>query len=478
VDLDVSTMTHSANLSHRPLRRRDFLEIGALGATGLALPSMLRNRALGSGSANFVNDKSVVFLFLAGGPSQYETFDPKSLAPSEIRGVTGEVQTNLPGVSFAGVLPQLAKHADKLAVVRSFKPEGGGIHEAETIRMLTGGTVEPRDNKMDGPGGSIGSLHARIRGMNHPHTGTPTYAYLQSPEIDEFYINFFLSCSQQGSAPGGLGSAYAPFTPSRGGTAIDNMNRRIPAKRLSDRRSLLASLDQFKRYADQSGQMDGLDQFRQQAFDVVNGGAVRKALDLEQEDARVVERYDTSHLQVHAHQKDKHGASTLGKMLLTARRLCEAGCGFVTVASGGWDMHGDGNNPGVLRGSESVARPMDHAVSAFLEDVHDRGLSENILLVITGEFGRSPKINNNGGRDHWGGITPLVLAGGGLKMGQVVGQSSRDGGAPATEPIRIRDLMATITHTVFDVGQMRLQAGLPPEILQLTENGHPIEQLF
>jgi hypothetical protein len=471
-------MTQSASSSHRPLRRRDFLQIGALGATGLALPTMLQNRALGTGSANFVKDKSVIFLFLAGGPSQYETFDPKQSAPAEIRGVTGEVQTNLPGVSFAGVLPQLSKHADKLAVVRSFKPEGGGIHEAETIRMLTGGTVEPRDNKMDGPGGSIGSLHARIRGLNHPRTGTPTYAYLQSPEIDEFYINFFLSCSQQGSAPGSLGSAYAPFTPSRGGTAIDNMTPRIPAERLSDRRSLLALLDQFKRRADQSGEMDGLDQFRRQAFDVVNGGAVRKALDLGQEDARVVKRYNTSHLQVHGHQKSKHGASTLGEMLLTARRLCEAGCGFVTVASGGWDMHGDGNNPGVLRGSESVARPLDHAVSAFLEDVHERGLSEKILLVITGEFGRSPKINNNGGRDHWGGITPLVLAGGGLKMGQVIGQSSRDGGVPASDPIRIRDLMSTITHTVFDVDQMRLQTGLPPEVLKLTENGRPIEQLF
>ena len=471
-------MTQPVTSRHPPLQRRDFLQIGALGATGLGLPSLLKSRALAAGSANFVKDKSVVFLFLAGGPSQYETIDPHQSAPFEIRGVTGEVQTSLPGVAFAGVLPQLARHADKLAVVRSFKPEGGGIHEAETIRMLTGGTVEPRDNKMDGPGGSIGSLHARIRGMNHPRTGTPTYAYLQSPEIDEFYVNFFLSCAQQGSAPGGLGSAYAPFTPGRGGTAIDNMNPRIPADKLSDRRSLLASLDRFKKQADQSGEMDGLDQFRQQAFDVVNGGAVRKALDLEQEDARVVKQYDTSHLQVRAHQKSKHGASTLGTMLLTARRLCEAGCGFVTVASGGWDMHGDGNNPGVLRGSESVARPLDHAVSAFLEDVHERGLSEDILLVITGEFGRSPKINNNGGRDHWAGIVPLVLAGGGLNMGQVVGQSSRDGGVPATEPIRIRDLMSTITHTVFDVGQMRLQASLPPEILKLTENGRPIEQVF
>lgn len=424
-----------------------------MGATGLGLSTLLRNRALAEGSASIVRDKSVIFLFLAGGPSQYETFDPKQEAPAEIRGVTGEAPTNLPGVTFAGVLPQLARRADSLAVVRSFKPEGSGIHEAETIGMLTGGTVEPRDNKMAGPGGSIGSLHARIRGMTHRHTGAPTYAYLQSPEIDEFYVNFFLSCAQQGSAPGGLGSAYAPFIPSRGGTAIDNMMPRIPAKQLDDRRSLLAALDRFRRGADRSGVMEGLDQFRQQAFEVVSGGVVRKALDLEQEDPRVVARYDTSHLKVLGHQKSEHGASTLGKLVLTARRLCEAGSGFVTVASGGWDMHGDGNNPGVLQGSESVARPLDHAVSAFLDDVSEHGLSDKILLVITGEFGRSPKINKNGGRDHWGGIVPLVLAGGGLKMGQVIGQSSHDGGVPATEPIRIRDLMSTITHTVFNVDE-------------------------
>jgi len=381
-------------------------------------------------------------------------------------------------LNFAGVLPQLARHVDKLAVVRSFKPEGGGIHEAESIRMLTGGTVEPRGDNMVGDSGSIGSLHARIRGMNDPKTGMPTYAYLESPEIDEFYIHKFLECARLGSLPGGLGPSYAAFTPSGAGTAVENMSLRIPSHRLSDRQQLLASLDRLKRHTDQTGTMVGIDRFGQQAFDVINGGAVRKALDLDSEEARVAARYDSSHLKVHRYQKSQDGASTLGKLLLTARRPCEAGCGFVTVASGGWDMHGDGNNPGVLRGSESVAKPLDHAVSAFLEDVHDRGLSDKILLVITGEFGRTPRINGAGGRDHWGGICPLVLAGGGLKMGQVVGQSTKDGGEPATEPIRIRDLMATITHTVFDVGQMRLQVGLPEMILRLTQNGQPIDQLL
>ena len=184
------------NSPHRLFPRRDFLQVGALGATGLALPLVLRNQASAATPTGFVKDKSVIFLFLAGGPSQYETFHPKQSAPSEIRGVKGEVQTRLPGLTFAGVLPQLARHADKLAVVRSFKPDGGGIHEAESIRMLTGGTVEPRGDNMVGDGGSIGSLHARIRGMNDARTGMPTYAYLEAPEIDEFYIQKFLENSR------------------------------------------------------------------------------------------------------------------------------------------------------------------------------------------------------------------------------------------------------------------------------------------
>jgi len=461
------------------LLRRDFVRAGVLGATGLSLPVLLRAQAASASPQSFIKDKSVIFLFLAGGPSQYETFDPKMTAPREIRSVTGEVATNLPGVTFAGMFPQMARHADKLAIVRSFKPEGGGSHEAESIRMLTGGTVEPRDNKMTGDGASIGAIHARIRGMNHPVTGVPAYAFLQAPELDEFYINFFLSCAQQGSAPGSLGPAYAPFTPTGSGPGIENLKLNIPADRLSDRRQLLSALDRINRAADNSGMMSGLDRFSQQAFEVLTGDNVRKALDLSREDESTLARYDTSGHTVYGH-KDRNlsGVSKLGTQLLTARRLCEAGCRFVTIASSGWDMHGDGNNPNVLRGTEMLGPPLDQAVAAFLEDVESRGLTRDILLVITGEFGRTPRLDNNGGRGHWGGICPLVLAGGGLRTGQLVGQSARNGDVPATEPITIRDLMATITHAIFDVGQLRLQAQLPREIIRLTETGRPIEQLL
>lgn len=460
------------------LSRRDFVRAGALGATGLTLPFLLRAQAASANPASFVKDKSVVFLFLAGGPTQYETFDPKMTAPREIRSVTGEIATALPGVTFAGKFPRMAQHADKLAIVRSFKPEGGGSHEAESIRMLTGGTVEPRDNKMTGDGASIGAIHSRIRGMNHPVTGVPSYAFLQAAELDEFYINFFLNCAQIGSAPGSLGPAYAPFTPTGSGPAIENLKLHIAADRLTDRRQLLAALDRINRNADASGMMSGLDRFSQQAFDVLAGDTVRKALDLSLEDASTLARYDTTSYTVYGHKDRKlSGVSKLGTQLLTARRLCEAGSRFVTVASSGWDMHGDGNNPNVLRGTEMLGPPLDHAVGAFLEDLESRGLTNDILLVITGEFGRTPQLDSNGGRGHWGGICPLVLAGGGLRTGQVVGQSAKNGDVPATEPITIRDLMATITHTIFDVGQMRLQAQLPREIIRLTEVGRPITQL-
>jgi uncharacterized protein (DUF1501 family) len=168
-------------------------------------------------------------------------------------------------------------------------------------------------------------------------------------------------------------------------------------------------------------------------------------------------------------------AKSLGKLLLLARRLCERGCGFVTVTTNFvWDMHADVNNATVQEGMEYLGGPLDHALSAFLEDVHTRGLSDKILLVATGEMGRTPKVNAKGGRDHWGNSTPLLLAGGGLNMNQVIGQTTRDAGEPATEPHGNRDLIGTIMHTLLDVGQVRLLSGLPTDVRQLISSTTPI----
>jgi uncharacterized protein (DUF1501 family) len=165
--------------------------------------------------------------------------------------------------------------------------------------------------------------------------------------------------------------------------------------------------------------------------------------------------------------------------MLLARRLCEAGCGFVTVTTNFvWDMHADQNNATMHEGMEYIGRPFDHAVSAFLEDVAARGLSEKILLVACGEMGRTPRLNDRGGRDHWGRLAPLLIAGGGLRMGQVIGRSDSTASEPATEPITIRNLLATVLHTAFDVGTLRVQRGLPREIAQQMTSWRPVEELI
>ena len=203
-------------------------------------------------------------------------------------------------------------------------------------------------------------------------------------------------------------------------------------------------------------------------------GGVAGAFDLSKEEDSTIARYDTAPL-VRPDQINKKwnnynhyvdNAKSLGKLLLLARRLCEAGCGFVTVTTSFvWDMHADVNNATVEEGMRYMGPPLDHAVSAFLDDVAERGLSDRILLVATGEMGRSPRINQNGGRDHWGNLAPLLLAGGGLKSGQVIGQSSRDAGEPSSEPIRIKNLVSTMLQTLVDPGELRLQPGIPRDII-------------
>ena len=423
-------LTLSTGSGNGKLARRDMLRIGALGLGGLSLPWLLQQQA--EAGHKLVRDKSVIFLFLHGGPSQFETFDPKMTAPAGVRSETGEIQTAIPGVTFGGTFPQLAKLADKFTVVRSFQPGDAG-HNIKPI-------VCPETM-----GANIGSLYGRVAGTNHPATGMPRNMAIfpravkpegQPPLLD--FGNF--------AATGTLPKAYAPFMLGGGGSEIqDNMRLDVARGRLDDRRSLLRGLDNIRRAADAGGQLDGMDRFQQQAFETIVGGAAQ-AFDLSKEDPKTVERYDTWNLLTpddisrawNNHKWYVDNAQTLGKLLLTARRLCEAGCGFVTVTTGFvWDMHADVNNAPMGEGMAYASPPLDHAVSAFIEDIEARGLSDKILLVVCGEMGRSPSVNAKGGRDHWGELGPLLLYGGGLNMGQVIGQSTKNGGEPATRPIRI-----------------------------------------
>jgi hypothetical protein len=289
---------------------------------------------------------------------------------------------------------------------------------------------------------------------------------------------------------GNLGRAAEAFSPGGGSALQDDMKLSLSEDRLFDRRQLLSSLDGLRRELDARGGLEGVDKFRQQAYDMVLKG-VADAFDLSKEDPRTIARYDTSqYVRPRSFYEGRSNggkdrmwyqanARTLGKVLLLARRLCEAGCGFVTVTTRFvWDMHGDNNNLGVERGMEAVGQPFDHAISAFIEDCRERGLSDDILLVSTGEMGRTPKVNARGGRDHWGRLTPLLLSGGGITSGQMIGQSTRDGGEPFADPYDTSNLIATIMHTLFDIGQLRITRGLSGDAMRFVLSGEPIRGLF
>jgi hypothetical protein len=388
--------------------RRDFLKVGALGTAGLSLPNLLRARAAQAEPAAAAKDTSVVWLWLGGGPTHIETFDPKMDAPAEFRSAVGAVDSVVPGLQLGGVMNRVAKVADRMAFVRSFA-HGNSGHGGGTHWVMTGYDYPPADQGMPPIKPSLGSIVARTRGDNHPATGMPTYV-----RVNGIY----------GDGPSWLGTSHAPFD--AGGQAQGNMNMSVAMNRLADRRGLLGDLDRMNRRIDRSGLMDGLDEFELQAFDLVLGRA-KEAFDTNREDPRVRERYGDG----------------LGQQLLLARRLCETGCGFVTIHSGGWDMHGQ-----IVPGMQSTGVAMDRAVATFVEDVADRGLDRNILLVVTGEFGRTPRINGGAGRDHWAPLSTLALAGGGLHMGRTIGESSSKAEVPKTDPITPQDLMATVFHVL------------------------------
>lgn len=384
-------------------------------------------------------------------------------APVEYRSATGEVQTKVPGMTFGGTFERLARHADKVSIVRSYRT-GNGNHDIKPIVHA------------DTMNANLGSLYSRIAGVNNPVNGMPTNVALFPRAVDKDTQEANMRFGKF-NATGSLGTAYAPFMPGEGGELQSDMKLKMPMERLHDRRALLRSLDRVKYAFDTSGLLEDLDRLQQQAFETILGG-VADAFDLSKEDPRVVARYDTAPLVRPENISKKwnnyknycDNSKTLGKLLLLARRLCEAGCGFVTVTTNFvWDMHADKNNATLTEGMNYMGLPLDHALSAFLEDVHARGLSDKILLVVTGEMGRTPRINKKGGRDHWGNITPLLLAGGGLEMGKVIGRSTRNGGEPATEPITIRHLISTIMHTFFDMGQVRVQRGIPKKIAEISE---------
>ncbi len=459
--------------SKRSVSRRRFLSASLLaGGVGLALGDILRLRSLSAAEERPTPDTAVIQIWLGGGPSQFETFDPKPLAPIEIRGPYKAISSKLPSAPVCEMLPLTAGVLDKTAIIRSFSHEFDD-HFGLT-RWCLAGRKEP-DNKNAYP--SVGSIVARFRGPRQ--AGMPPYVMLSEEPVLHHHLF-------DAMGPGYLGVAHSPFTVLQDPYATEFQHDQlakatgsfelasdVTLDRIGDRKSLLAHLGRMQRRADSKEVQEGLDPYQRLALDLITSEKARRAFDLQQESAATRERY---------------GAHRWGQMALLARRLVEAGVTFVTLNTAPdclrWDWHvsitkenrpqPDPGGPNV--GMEHSGPPLDRALSALIADLSERELCRKVLLVVWGEFGRSPKINTTGGRDHWPKLGSVLLAGGGLKMGQLIGASSPDGGLPTDRPVGPSDVLATLyKHLGIDHKQKIVTQGRP---IPLLPEGKAIEELF
>jgi hypothetical protein len=379
------------------ISRRNFLQIGAFGA-GLSLAGMLRARET-TGSSS----KAAIMIYLPGGPSHMDMYDLKPDAPKEFRGEFNPIKTNVPGVQICEHFPRQAKMWDKLACIRSIV----SVEEHSDSLVMTGYS-ENTNRTAHHP--SFGAVMSRMRGTTA--NDIPPFVSLRGMSV--------------GTEPGFLGIAHRPFTPDGQGLRNLRLAGGVNADRMDDRKNLLGSFDQLRRDIDSSGTMKGIDSFTSRAFDMIASGAVRKALDLKREEPRSRDRYKGC------------------EQFLTARRLVESGVSCVTLSIGGWDTHS--SNFKTLRNQLPV---VDRGVANLVADLHDRGMDRDVVVVMWGEFGRTPKINNSdGGRDHWSPVMSALVAGGGLKMGQAIGSSSARGEYPRDRRCTVPQVLSTLYKAV------------------------------
>ena len=408
------------------LSRRNFLRIGALGMGGLALPQLLRAEAA-SGLRS--GQKAVIMVYLPGGPPHQDTFDLKLDAPAEIRGEFRPISTNVPGTQICEHLPRLARIADQYAIIRSISD---AVDDHSDFMCQTG-----RRKNSQPPGGwpTFGATVSRVLGPADP--AVPAFVGLE-PRMQHRPYN--------AATAGYAGVSHAAFRPAADAKS-DMVLNGITTERLSDRRALLTAFDRYRRDVDSSGLMSGLDGFNQQAFGMLTSSRLLEALNVEKEPAAIRERYGKGDAKVHG-----DAAPMLNEQFLVARRLVEAGARFVTVAYGFWDYHG--NNFGNARNDLPL---LDQGVSALIEDLKQRGLDKDVSVVVWGEFGRSPTINKDGGRDHWPRASCALLAGGGMKVGQVIGATDRLGGEPSERPVPFGDVFATLYQNLgIDVAKVTI----------------------
>ena len=389
---------------------------------GLALPQLLQAEQ-NAGLRN--SRKAVIMIYMAGAPPHQDLYDLKPDAPSDVRGEFSEIPTNVPGIRVCELLPRLAKIMDKLVPIRSLYGAPNGSHDSFMCYTgKVGSTLTPTGQP---PGGwpSMGAVLSELMGPTGPNI--PPFIGLAPRAGHPPYGS--------SGKPGFLGFANGPFKPSgpgKGDLVLDGM----PESRLDARQGLLQSFDTFRREADRSGLMDGLDEFHQQAFGMLTSSQLADALNLDNEDPKVRERYGKGDP-----KNFGDGAPRNLEHFLLARRLVEAGARCVTLNFGRWDFHS--NNFSGMRGHAPM---FDQGLSALIEDLHERGMADDVSVVAWGEFGRTPKINNNAGRDHWPRVGCGLLAGGGMKTGQVIGATDRLAGEPADRPVHFGEVFATLYH--------------------------------
>jgi hypothetical protein len=454
--------------------RRNLLKAGWAGMAGLSLPALLRGRARAAEAGRPIRGaKSVILLWMAGGPSHIDTWDPKPDRPPENRGPFGVISTKLPGVSFCEHLPRQAAMLDKFTIIRSVDCRFSN-HEPNKVFQTANLDAEPRINPGAERYPAIGSIVAKMHGPNHP-TMPPYVAFMRSRSHVAF--------------AGDLGKKFDPFladqaarlpvyntvgvdTGATSGADFFTLPAGLSPGRLQGRRTLLNDLDQLRGALERSPLVEGMDQFEQQAIELLVGRRARVAFDLEQEPGSI---------------RDRYGKHLWCQQALLARRLVEAGVAFVTIdlsyhpASGTWDNHGDNIPPhgGISKGLKPLLPIFDHLITTLVGDLDDRGMLDDVLVLALGEFGRTPQIGTQGstdGRNHWPVVMSMSLAGGGFRHGQVIGATESDGGHIKERPVTPADLAATIYHHMgipLDATYLD-PVGRPRAIV---DNGRPIAEL-
>jgi hypothetical protein len=435
--------------------RRSFLQLGGLAVGGLSLSQLLQLEAqAGTGRSH----KSVIMIFLSGGPPHQDMFDLKMDAPAEIRGEFQPISTSVPGIQICEHLPRMAQMMDRLVPIRSLVGSEGR-HAA--FQCNTGWPVNQQP-----PGGwpSFGSTVAKVQGA--ATAGVPPFVSL-SPKMKG-------SGWADPGQPGFLGQAYSPFTPNNGGAA-NLLLEGITLDKLTGRDSLRQQLDSLRSAAESDERIAGLDAYQQQALGILTSSKLADALDLEKEDPRLREKYGGGSL-------EPAGYGDAGPLtndyLLAARRLVEAGVRVVSLAYGRWDWHGRPHGTAFDNARDHLPR-LDRGVTTLIEDLESRGMLNDVSVLVWGEFGRTPRINKNGGRDHWPQVGCALLAGGGIRAGQVIGSTNRLGEHAKDRPVHFQEILATMYRNLgIDVNRATVNdlAGRPRYLIDHAQY-QPLKEL-